>query len=256
MPADDRTDRERADAHEALGHMKRGSAWQIPVGSRKVDWQRRFALAQDWGSAWELESLHYRLRSNLPLEANLGLAVRVGQRLIQGLPLRLRALPHLVDKHVRDDAVEPVLERHRAVVAVEKPVRPQECFLSQVLGRMSVTSQVIQPAVQPVVVGAGQRGKGVPVTLLGVQGKAALYRQIVQNDQRFTDELRDRYRDIAVPTLVLWGEHDRWIPLAQGRELAGLIPGAELRVIPGADHLVQHDAPAAVAVDIAAFLSG
>jgi pimeloyl-ACP methyl ester carboxylesterase len=90
---------------------------------------------------------------------------------------------------------------------------------------------------------------------LGAHGKAALYRQIVQNDERFTDELRDGFGDITVPTLVLWGEHDRWIPVSQGRELANLIPGAQFRVIPGADHLVQHDAPATMAVEIAAFLS-
>lgn len=91
---------------------------------------------------------------------------------------------------------------------------------------------------------------------LGADGRAALYRQIVQNGQRFTDELEPRYGDIAVPTLVLWGEHDQWLPIAQGRELAGLIPGARFHAIPGADHLVQHDAPAAVAVEIAAFLTG
>ena len=90
---------------------------------------------------------------------------------------------------------------------------------------------------------------------LGAAGKAALYRQIVQNNQRFTDELEPHYRDITVPTLVLWGEQDQWVPVAQGRQLAGLIPGARFRTIAGADHLVQHDAPAAVAVEIAAFLT-
>lgn len=90
---------------------------------------------------------------------------------------------------------------------------------------------------------------------LGEDGKAALYRQIEQNDQRHTDEFRGLLTAIAIPTLVLWGEHDQWIPAAQGRELASLIPGAQFRVIADADHLLQHDAPAAVAVEIATFLA-
>lgn len=84
--------------------------------------------------------------------------------------------------------------------------------------------------------------------------QGALYRQIVQNDRRYTDELEQRYGDVAVPTLVLWGEHDQWVPVEQGRELADRIPGAELRAVPGAGHLVPHDAPATVAVEIATFL--
>lgn len=89
---------------------------------------------------------------------------------------------------------------------------------------------------------------------LGADGKAALYRQIVQNDRRYTDELEQCYGDVAVPTLVLWGEHDQWVPVEQGRELADRIPGAELRAVPGAGHLVPHDAPATAAVEIATFL--
>jgi hypothetical protein len=64
-------DREHAAARAALGHVKRAGEWVIPVRGRMVDWDKRFQLARDWGTAWELASLHYRLRSNLPLEACL-----------------------------------------------------------------------------------------------------------------------------------------------------------------------------------------
>lgn len=64
-------DRENEKAHRALGHKKRGGGWAIPFGGGAYDWDKRFELARDWGSAWELASLHYRLRSNLPLETNL-----------------------------------------------------------------------------------------------------------------------------------------------------------------------------------------
>lgn len=79
---------------------------------------------------------------------------------------------------------------------------------------------------------------------LGETGQPAFYRQIAQADQRYTDEVRDRYAGIDVPVLVCWGEDDAWIPVAKGRELAGLVPGARFEPIAGAGHLVQEDAPA------------
>ncbi|MFG2319304.1 alpha/beta fold hydrolase [Streptomyces tendae] len=79
---------------------------------------------------------------------------------------------------------------------------------------------------------------------LGETGRPAFYRQIAQADQRYTDEMQDRYAGIDVPVLVCWGEDDAWIPVAKGRELAALVPGARWEPITGAGHLVQEDAPA------------
>ncbi|EHN78046.1 alpha/beta fold hydrolase [Streptomyces coelicoflavus] len=79
---------------------------------------------------------------------------------------------------------------------------------------------------------------------LGETGQPAFYRQIAQADQRYTDEVQDRYAGIDVPTLICWGEDDAWIPVAKGRELAGLVPGARWEPIAHAGHLVQEDAPA------------
>ncbi|MEV1026201.1 alpha/beta fold hydrolase [Streptomyces sp. NPDC050264] len=85
-------------------------------------------------------------------------------------------------------------------------------------------------------------------------GKDAFYRQIEQNDQRFTDDIQVRYGELELPVLVCWGAEDTWIPVARGRELAGLIPGAELRIIEGAGHLVQEDAPAELTAALGRFL--
>ncbi|MFE9821632.1 alpha/beta fold hydrolase [Streptomyces sp. NPDC005791] len=56
------------------------------------------------------------------------------------------------------------------------------------------------------------------------------------------------------PVLICWGAEDTWIPVARGHELAGLIPGAELRLIEGAGHLVQEDAPAELTAALVRFL--
>jgi pimeloyl-ACP methyl ester carboxylesterase/SAM-dependent methyltransferase len=56
----------------------------------------------------------------------------------------------------------------------------------------------------------------------------------------------DRLGDIAVPTLVMVGEHDRAIPRAQAQRLADGIPGAKLALVPGAGHLCTIESPVAV----------
>ena len=89
---------------------------------------------------------------------------------------------------------------------------------------------------------------------LGERGQPAFYRQIAQADQRYTDEVEGHYGTIEIPVLVCWGADDAWIPAERGRELAARIPGARLELIPGAGHLVQEDAPAALTAALLAFL--
>ncbi|MER6046194.1 alpha/beta hydrolase [Streptomyces sp. NPDC001793] len=90
---------------------------------------------------------------------------------------------------------------------------------------------------------------------LGERGQPAFYRQIAQADQCFTDEMQGRYGEIDFPVLVCWGEDDTWIPAAKGHELASSIPGAMLRLIAGAGHLVQEDAPAELTAAVGSFLA-
>ncbi|MEW2636212.1 alpha/beta hydrolase [Streptomyces sp. NPDC048389] len=89
---------------------------------------------------------------------------------------------------------------------------------------------------------------------LGEAGQSAFYRQIAQADQCYTDEIEKLYGTLELPVMVCWGAEDTWIPLHQGQKLAAQIPGAGLRVIAGAGHLVQEDAPAELAAAVFAFL--
>lgn len=87
-------------------------------------------------------------------------------------------------------------------------------------------------------------------------GQAAFYRQIAQADQRHTDEIQKLYPDIGIPVTVCWGEEDSWLPVAQAHELVSLIPGARLRLVPGAGHLVPLDAPGDLLAALVDFLDG
>ena len=55
--------------------------------------------------------------------------------------------------------------------------------------------------------------------------------------------------------LICWGTDDTWIPVDRAHRLAGMIPGAGLRLIEGAGHLVQEDEPAALTADLLDFLT-
>lgn len=90
---------------------------------------------------------------------------------------------------------------------------------------------------------------------LGPEGQAAFYRQIVQFDQRFTDEIQSRYGEVRCPTQILWGEEDEWLPIEQGRRLSTLIPSAGFHPVPRSGHLMQEDAPEAVLARVFGFLA-
>jgi pimeloyl-ACP methyl ester carboxylesterase len=56
-------------------------------------------------------------------------------------------------------------------------------------------------------------------------------------------DTRDFLPLIKVPTLVLWGVHDRRSPLNAAEQIAALVPGAELALIPDAGHVSNMERP-------------
>jgi pimeloyl-ACP methyl ester carboxylesterase len=88
----------------------------------------------------------------------------------------------------------------------------------------------------------------------GEVGQAAFYRQIAEGDQRFTDQIEPRYRELNVPVLVTWGAKDAWVPAEHATRLVEMIPGAEAVLIDNAGHLVQLDAPVELATTLHGWL--
>jgi 3-oxoadipate enol-lactonase len=64
-----------------------------------------------------------------------------------------------------------------------------------------------------------------------------------------------RLKDIAAPTLVVHGRHDRIVPVANAEILAERIPGAQLRILDDSGHLYPTEQPE-VDKDIANFFRG
>jgi pimeloyl-ACP methyl ester carboxylesterase len=60
---------------------------------------------------------------------------------------------------------------------------------------------------------------------------------------------------IRAPTLLVWGERDAMIPLANSAEYLKAIPNARLAVLPGAGHLPQEESAADSLAVVEAFLT-
>jgi pimeloyl-ACP methyl ester carboxylesterase len=56
-----------------------------------------------------------------------------------------------------------------------------------------------------------------------------------------------------MPVLLLWAEDDPAYPLDGPREALDLLPGAQLRTLPGTGFLMAYDDPVGVARELIAF---
>jgi pimeloyl-ACP methyl ester carboxylesterase len=71
----------------------------------------------------------------------------------------------------------------------------------------------------------------------------AWLRPFILTHERSLAALRPLYESLGVPTLILWGGADAITPVAQGRDLAKLIPGASLVELAGVGHIPAIEAP-------------
>lgn len=72
---------------------------------------------------------------------------------------------------------------------------------------------------------------------------------------RKTLYMRERAKQLQVPTLFLWGDQDAFAGPASGREVAAALPNGRLQIIEDAGHLPWVDQPEVVARAIEAFLA-
>jgi pimeloyl-ACP methyl ester carboxylesterase len=83
---------------------------------------------------------------------------------------------------------------------------------------------------------------------LDLRGYFALARDLLSHDAS------DLLPEVRVPTLVIAGERDLFIPLARSREMAAQIPGAELLVIREGSHAAMVEQPELLALSVEKFL--
>ena len=85
---------------------------------------------------------------------------------------------------------------------------------------------------------------------LDLRGYFALARDLLSHDAS------DLLPGLRVPTLVVAGERDLFVPIARSRELAARIPGAELLVLRDGSHAAMVEQPELFALSVERFLQG
>jgi pimeloyl-ACP methyl ester carboxylesterase len=146
-----------------------------------------------------------------------------------------------------DSATVKEMSRGRNWGLVLRPLLP---LLAPVLLRKRIVRRGLRSAVH-------DPARVTPETLEGhlrlLRMKGHLRAQAKQLSDRRRDEAFDAGQ-VRQPTLILWGEHDRWIPLSTGEELARLIPNARLVAIRSAGHLPLEEQPALCNRELLQFL--
>jgi pimeloyl-ACP methyl ester carboxylesterase len=227
----------------SLAHRHRVYVWDMPgYGASEKSEGQDVSLAAEAGVFVELLAA-WGLTEPVVIAHDSGGALALGAHLLDGMRYRKLALVDAVALPPWGSDFSALVGEHADVFA-RLPPSAHEALLREYVG--SASSRGLHPAtldalVEPWVADGGQ---------------AAFYRQLAarRQDQSYTDRLQDRYSTIDMPVTVCWGADDTWVPVERGRELAARIPGARLRIIPDAGHLVPEDQPAELTAALLEFL--
>jgi pimeloyl-ACP methyl ester carboxylesterase len=68
-------------------------------------------------------------------------------------------------------------------------------------------------------------------------------------------DVQEALASIEVPTLIIWGDKDRWIPVEHAHLFHQNIPGSDLKIYEGAGHVPMEEIPQETVADVIAFLN-
>ena len=89
--------------------------------------------------------------------------------------------------------------------------------------------------------------EGYLAPFAGTDGVARFERVVASLDGVGLIGLEPRMAELEIPTLVLWGEDDAFVPVEIAERLGDALPMATIALLPGCGHLVLDDAPETVA---------
>lgn len=211
----------------ALGATALVAAWDLPGygASPPLEGPTTFASLADAVAAFADE-----LGTHLVHLVGISFGGMIAQYAAAAHPDRVASLTLLATSPKFGlDGTEPAAWRAARLAPLDAGQEPVD-FADRVL------SALAGPSITPEAM-AGQRAAMARVT------GAALRRSI---DCLITHDSRAVLPTVQAPTICLVGDADDETPVAYGRAIVDLVPGAELRVVPGAGHLLNVEAPDAV----------
>lgn len=159
-------------------------------------------------------------------------------------------------------------DRVRALILVDAAGYPADLSGPGTLGlrlaRMPIISELMRWAPVDGLVGSGLRGAYADPRRVSpelVDRYASLMRR-PGNRAAMGDRARaqsdatgwEQIQNIRIPTLVLWGGRDTWLPPSMGERFKRDIPGSRLIVYPDLGHVPMEEDPATTVRDVAPFL--
>ncbi len=91
----------------------------------------------------------------------------------------------------------------------------------------------------------------------GMAGPHKFLQEMIQAHNRSTGSLEKEYSRVGglVPTKIIWGQNDAWLPVEIAQKLKEALYAEEVVVIEEAGHLIQYDQASKLAVEVGLWLS-
>ena len=154
--------------------------------------------------------------------------------------------PHRVSRLVLVGAQTPANEANEAVMGLQEEVRVLEDPVPPEFVRAFQESTTYQSVPQEFLDTVVSESLKLPARVW----RDYLEGAVLSIDHDYVLALGE----IAVPTLILWGEQDPLFPREEQERLAAAIPGATLKVYPETGHAVHWDRPEWVVRDLEEFM--
>ena len=163
-----------------------------------------------------------------------GIALFLALRLLREQPARLHRLV-VVSGAAYEQKLPPF---------VTFAQRPRLCtFAMRVLGTRRVIGTVLRQIVHDGECVTGSVVEGYAEPLDSAEAVRALIAAALRMVPADLEQKVARYPEIDVPTLLLWGRHDRVVPLSIGERLATELPRARLTVLEKCGHIPPEELP-------------
>lgn len=145
------------------------------------------------------------------------------------------------------------LQRMPPFVGLARHARTSSALL-RILGARRVIRWVLRTIVHDKEGVTRSQVEGYADPLRGADARRALITAALQIVPPDLDRYTARYREIDVPTLVLWGKNDRVVPPEIGRRLAADLPRARLVELEACGHIPAEELPRESLEALEAFL--